>query len=568
MAALQGYERQTLGSTIDSGGNRAATAPIEAMARGSLTLTQKLEEMSNRMYKNRATNAKVKAGEDALIDVAKYKSEIIKIRDKYSGSPELMNKKIAEANSSRFADATTIYGAAYKDKFSAAYSDEITLDVIEKSALAEIAAQGNANTYATAMNSYALEMTENAPSTELARFARMSYEKAGIQGFKKLSLAGKTVDRAAMKKSNEDVLSHLETEYITAYGNQDESGMIDSMAQFSAGINSAVSAGYMTENAGNVRIITAQQDATIAKFNTDFQATIAGNGDVAMEIQKIYRSEEFKALPQKKKSDFMDSMFSDMSADDARDRQFKADLDAEEEEAQEELYQETLADIYSGAGSLKDINDKETAGELSKADASSLRTVLSQGSRAESDLKTITWYTHNNNLANTSELDIYNDNSLSWPDKTKLIKDRKSLLTTKEFKWTTTQNGKEARARIKRHFGFREGALIVNLDNATEKAYNDIMINMFDHIGSLPEAEQGSLAIPYANELISGYEQGLKDKADSQEAKRAEKRKKQADESWKEYGTGFTSMFNSLTESEYREEFYESKKWKAPTGGF
>ena len=63
MPALQGYETQTLGSTIDSGGNRAATAPIEAMARGSQTLTQKLEEMSNRLYKNRVTTAKMKASE-------------------------------------------------------------------------------------------------------------------------------------------------------------------------------------------------------------------------------------------------------------------------------------------------------------------------------------------------------------------------------------------------------------------------------------------------------------------------------------------------------------------------
>ncbi len=571
MPGLQGYQAGTIGAQQGNDANRAAMAPLQAT---NATLMSKLKQMEDTMWQNRANTRKAQAGQDAIIDVAKYKKEIGKIEDEYADEPQYVrDAKKKEVQAGRFKDAATIYGSAYKDKWSSAYSDEVTQDVLEKSTMAEIASQGNAEMFATAMNTYGVEMTKNAPTPELAQFTRLSYEKAGVTGFKKMMLANKGVDKAVRKKGSEEVIDYFEQEYITAFRNADDASIVDSTAKLQASLQAAVNNGFMTPNQMTVRMLTAGQDAVVAKYNTQITSAIdTGQEDIGGMIDKIVTSEDFSKLPEKKKNDLRTSLFADLKADDSERRQKQTDKDKFDEKAKDDNYYSTLGEIYSKNIKLGDINKLEESGQLKKADADSLRQTLSQGSRQYSDDQAIARYSIASRLVNATEKEIFTDPLLAWDDVTKLL-DKRTKMVQKEYKWTTSVNGKDGIDRIKRHFGLAEGKLIIDLDKETEAAYNAAMINLYDHIGTLPDSEKSSAAVPYAMDIINGYDDKLKTEEAEYVKQRDTKREKEASEAWTKYQTGWTSMFNSLTdsdysESEFRKKFYKSKHYSTPEGGF
>ena len=219
-----------------------------------------------------------------------------------------------------------------------------------------------------------------------------------------------------------------------------------------------------------------------------------------------------------------------------------------------------MKSIYIGDGSLSTINKLEVDGSLTKADANDARKVLATGSRAYSDEKTLTWYTLSDNLATTPEDELYSDSALSWKDRASLINKRKEILSSKRFKWTTTQNGKEANRRIKSHFGFEEGTFMaqIEMDNATKLAFNDMQTQMYDYISNLPEQDQDSAAIPYANQLINGYKQGLIDEKKTKAEARKLKQDEKANTAYEEYKNDWTRIWGELSEDEYKAKWLKA----------
>jgi len=323
MAQLQGYQSQTQGQ-LATDVNRAALAPLQA---ASSSLTQRLEAMSNMMLENRARSRKIQAGQDALVDVAKYKREISDIRTKYADSPDDMRARLDEAKRGRFKDASTIYGAAYKDQFNSAYSDEVSLDVLEKSSLAEIAAKGNAETYANAMNSYGLEMTRNAPNEELARFTRLSYEKAGIQGFKKLSLATGANTFARDKKMSGETIEALTGIYsqFTQQGEVGEVQAVEILAQANQAIDSAVARGFMSKPMGFTTKQNVIKQGQTQLIKADYNRARESHSE-HIYLDELSRNEDMLKLFT---PDELNKIMSDIKAD----MQVRNDLaNAEEEE--------------------------------------------------------------------------------------------------------------------------------------------------------------------------------------------------------------------------------------------
>ncbi len=544
---------------------RVSKAPSTSMSSiGQVaSLSQRLEQFSGSMYKRAGTNAKRDAAENAVVDMAQYNDKVNDVLSNPNLTKKQVDTQLEDLQAKQEYDGWgDIYRNSYKDTFDSSYSNTVTNNANAVAGMMSAGSNGSSSNFIKSWNSYANSIVKTAPTPALAATAKMSLTKQGSTEYKKLATAEYAKDYKQREASSKEVLEFLETEYNTAYATGSKGEMDRAQSQFSHALNSAVTQGFLTTSQASVRLHTAKQDATISRFKTDFSQALNGGKNTAKVLKETYGSKEFQKLPQKKKDDLMKTLYSEMKDKDTRERQAKKDIDDFQTEQQEIEYRDTLKSIYSGDGSLAAINKAETKGELSQSDATSLRKTLSEGSRAFSDQQTITWYSMDANLADATESDIYEDVSLTWDDKTALIEKRESLLTTKEYKWTTTQNGREARSRIKRHFGFQEGTMMaqIDLNNKTQKAFNDIMVDMFDHISSLPEDEQNKAAIPYANQLLAEYTQGLTDAKENKIKLKREQKLKESDVAYKKYQNSWNFEWNKLTESEYKTEWLKENR--------
>ena len=558
---LGGYE-SAVGTQVEQPA-KIETPSINIAGQQAISLSQKLSSFASTLTQGAQQNARIKAAENATKDMGVYKEKMneIIISDKSKADKDKALQALQEKH--EYDGWGMAYKNAYKTQFDAAYANTITNEAAGVSDLITSQANGSSSSYMNSWGQYTESIMKSAPNDSLAAVAKLTLDKQGSARYKALATAEYTKRYAVDKKSSEDVLSYLEEEYKSAYAAQDTARMNATTKQFTEALDSARRSGFITKNQQDVRLAIATDDAIIGRIDSDIKHIIDNNGNVTKAISQTYDSPMFKKLPLKKQQDLMKSLLSQVKEKNTRIKEAITAKEKQEKLHQGETYKETLYEVYSGNATIIDINKMEVNGDLNKADADSLRGTLSEGSRKFSDTQTIAWYSLKSNLADTSESDIYNDGNLSWKDKKTLIDDRRALLTSKEYKWTTTQNGIEGRKRIKRLFGFHEGTMMAGLDmnNQTQKDYNSMMDNYFDHVSSLPIEEQAAAAKQYADKLITAYSGDKDSEAKAKQQEMRERNQKKADEAYKKYNTSFTLPWTTLKSKEdYTSEWLKSKK--------
>lgn len=557
---LQGYQ-SGVGTQVQQP-MQTETPAINIAGQQAVSLAEKLSSFSNTLVQGAQQDARIKAADNATRDMGVYKEKVNSIITSNKTQAE-KDKALKDLQSQHEYDGWGMaYKNAYKTQFDASYANTVTNEAAGVSDLITAKSNGSSANYLNSWTRYTDSIIKSAPSESLAAVAKMTLDKQGSSRYKTLTTAEYNKRYATEKKSSEDVLSHLEESYKSAYASQDQGRMASSVLQFKEALKSSINAGFITQGQAQVRFEIAEQDAEIGRIDSDFKVVLDNNGNTSKMINNIYESPVFKKLPLEKQRDLMKNLFLQVKEKNSRIKEAINAKNKQEEVHQDETYKDTLSKVYSGQASLEDINKMEVNGDLSKADASSLRATLSEGSRKFSDNQTVAWYSMDSHLVDSSESDIYNDGALSWADKTKLIDDRKQLLTSKEYKWTTTQNGIEGRRRIKRFFGFHEGTMMAKMDmnNETGREYNAMMDKYFDHISSLPEGEQSRAAKLYADELIENHNVMKAEKAQDKKQADKERNQKQAEAAYEKYSTSFTLPWTKLkSKEEYTSEWLKRR---------
>jgi len=552
---LQGYKSQV--RPIVAQPQATSTAAPQLAAQQLAGLSQRLEQFSGNIFRMAAENSKVKAADNAMADVNKYRQETNRILSSDLSESDKQKKLAGLQESHEYDGWGHVYKNSYKTTFDAAYANTVTTDAKAAADIAAAESDGSSEAFANIWGKYSDSIVRAAPTDALAATAKMALTKNGSANFKSLATAEWKKDYATKKKSSEKVLEHLQEEYITAYSNYDKAGMDSSISQYGAAVQSAIDSGFMTKDEAGVNIKIATEDATSARFCSDFSQAIQHGEDASKVIKNTFNSKEFQKLPQKKKDELMTSMFSDLKAKNTRKKDARNEAEYFETEMQEENYKETLLLAMTNNTTSDDISRMEIKGELNSSDATSLKQTLATKGRTISNGAKLAEYYKDSNLMSVTSDEIMNDALLADKDKIALFKKQEQLKSTK-YKWTTSQDGKEARDRVKRLFGIQEGTFMAQLDmnNKTGRAFDKMYTALFDEISNLPQNEQERQSITIANRMILEYNESLKSDADSKKEQIKQKRIEKAKAKKSDYDDSVSFMWDSLVGEPKSEEWF------------
>lgn len=509
---------------IGSGGRGAAG--MLASAQANLSLAQKLSSFSDQLQGMAGSMAQAQGAKDATIDIYKRKQKVNKINANPNTSEEQKATEIATITEGTERFFSGIYSKSYESAATSAYSNQVATDAKTAYDLAMVDSQGDPEAFIKAYSEFSKETTRGAPTEATAILAQQTTTKYGSSGYKSLMLAKMGANTARQKTAMKDNMTAINKQFSDAYysGDAIEIARLGSVA--TATQDAAVRDGLISPAQRDMALSSMADRAVIDSVNRKFGEEVnVGRGDIVyMQFRQAERNGDFETQDPEEIAKIKSSMLKQI-------KEFN-DASLERGKYEKESY-ELMSDSTFREGTQMAANNTltesqitkwEGSGVLSTQDADNLRDRIAVGNtRKVSDALTLSRYAESVVLIDTDNYMIQQDSTLSEPDKTKLIQ-RKEQLLEGRFNWTKTNDGREAKRRIKAQFGILEGTLMAKLDlnNQTMRDYDDLYKEFYAEVSQSPSPDLD--ALPIADRLLKEYNQKQVDKRKAQEQQREARR--------------------------------------------
>ena len=173
---------------------------------------------------------------------------------------------------------------------------------------------------------------------------------------------------------------------------------------------------------------------------------------------------------------------------------------------------------------------------------------VNQGGRiADDESKKLLYQVH---VLDFTEDEIMDSPHLTNESKWNLIKQRRSE-EGDQTNWLSSQNGKEARDRIKRTFNIIDGTLMSTMDfnNDNMRAYDDMYKKFYSEVESLPLEQRASKSLSIADKLVADFNETKNKEKETTRQKREEKKKAEEEKKAAAYGDSTYGKFMNMLEN-------------------
>lgn len=501
---------------IGSGSN--AAAGMIASAKASQSLSQRLSSFSNQLTGVAKGMAQDQAGKDAVRDIYVRKQKVSDINNNPNLSEEDKQKQIDSLTEGVEKKSFGVYSKAYESAAASAYSNQLATDAKAAYDLAMTQSGGDPQTFMKMYSAFGKETVNGAPTEATSILAQQTATKYGAAGYRSLMQSSISKNTAANRKRNNDNYEAISSQFADAFYAQDEIEIARLGTLAAQAGNAAVRDGLISEEENQTRLgrmaDKAIMDSTKRQFSEELNI---GNGDVAfLKFRMAEKNGYFDTIDPDEVSKFKSSMMRQIK--EYNDNEL-AQIEFENKQSKvisEQTFNSNVQHIAQGILTEEDITYQEQQGLISSSHAMQSRERLAVGdTRPISDAKVLGSYAESSTLIDTSVEDIFNDVYLSHPDKTALVQKREKLIETR-FKWTTTNDGREAIRRIKEEFGIREGTLLAKIDmeNTINREFNDVYKKFYNEVSKLDDPENEVLSI--ADRLITEYTDNKQAKLDAE----------------------------------------------------
>lgn len=500
------YQRANLQTPSSSYSGSGGSTAMSVAASTMETLSSRLETFSKSFYQQAGQEAQAEAIKDATLDIAVRKEKVDTILSS-DEDPENKRQKIESIlEGKRKADAT-IYGRAYNDAASAAYSNQVTVDAKAAADLATVQAKGDPSAFYAMYNSFEKETVNNAPSTEMAITAKRSFLQYGSAAYKSISIEAFKKQDALEKETYDKVAQQLRDDYIVAVKNNDLVAQEEVKSKYAAASVRAIDKGWSTPELVQVELQQVHKQAMTETTLTEFRNTT----NKVSFLQKFRGNTVFSQEETEKLVDRMHKIQQNEVDD------YKIQIDKEETFARQVKIQGQKAlriKIVNGTATDKDLEDAFIAGVLSSSEYDDMEERKRTPGVSKTDKQVVANVTKDIDIISYDE--IWDLKTVSPEDKMKLVKEKQSREKASEAelkeqgKWTSTQTGQQARRELKNHFGMFEGTLIsqIDINGNLQKDFVALDSLLFDRVESLPVEQRASQSLALSRQLLQEYNEG------------------------------------------------------------
>lgn len=272
------------------------------------------------------------------------------------------------------------------------------------------------------------------------------------------------------------------------------------------------------------------------------------NGTTHEFFDEFNKADHSKILPpdevDKLKKGMYDAVATDYKIKNAEAEQEKAELKLKEQDHIKNFDTGLIENTLT----IDELDDALANNEISLATHDNYATRLSKGGTIadNSDKKLFAEF----HLMDISEQEIYDSPDFTNDTKVQLLKERKALIE-KEGNWMSSQNGREGRQLIKRHFGILDGTLLSSLDfdGQIKRDYDGLYRQWYARVQSLPLEQRAQKSYQIADEVIANYKKGKVDKEQEEVRKREEVKKQQEAQKEKDYNDSTYGKFMNMVEN-------------------
>lgn len=500
------YQRANLQAPQSSFTGAGASASASIGAATLESLSSKLEAFSNSFYQQAGQEAQAEAVRDATLDIARRKEKVNSIltADTDPASKQIEVEKVLEGK--RKTDAT-IYGRAYNDAAASAYSNQVTVDAKSAADLAVVQAKGDPKAFYSMYNSFEKETVNSAPSQELAITAKRAFLQYGSDAYRKLSVDAFKKQDALEQETYNKVTAQLKEDYTVAVKNNDLVTQEDIKSKYGAAANNAIAKGWTTPELVQVEMNQVHKQAVTEVALTEFRS--AQN-----KVSFLQNFRKNTVFSQEETEKIVDRMHK-IQQNDVDD--FKIQVEREETVAKQTKLQGQKAlrvKLAMGTVTDKDLESAYIAGVISTSEYDDMEERRKTPGVTKTNKQTVANVTRDIDLISFDE--IWNLNDVLPDDKIKLVKEKqqREKLTETELKeqgkWTSTQNGQQARRELKNNFGMFEGTLIsqIDINGNLQKDYVALDSMLFDRIEALPLDQRAAQSLSFSRQILQEYNEG------------------------------------------------------------
>jgi len=153
-----------------------------------------------------------------------------------------------------------------------------------------------------------------------------------------------------------------------------------------------------------------------------------------------------------------------------------------------------------------------------------------------------------------TEDEILNSPYFTLETRTKLLAKRDSEMADAE-NWLGTQDGREARRRIRESFNIIDGTMLAALDFANDnmKDYDRMYRDFFGQVQALPLDQRATKSIEIADNLLINYNQGKEQEKTDRREKRVQKKKEEEKQAEKDYNSSMTGQFMNMMKTGWKD---------------
>ena len=489
------------------------------------SFAQRLNAFSNQLDNMMRADASMKAGKAGIKDAATRRKEILDIQNKYRNDVPTMLEKIAEVETATEEDNFSVYGRIYQNQVNVAFASQMELDAATGAMKAERLANGNPEVFKSNYLAYMSKLLQGAPN-ELGYIAgEKAFQKHGVSTYESMYMAK---DNAAKVQNSKNIDSNIEglqgfIKYDASKGNTIK--VKENLAQLKALVASQVNAKLMGAVEGAFIITEAETEAQTQEFmRYGAAASNSGMGrDFLTKIQNPEHpyGEEFSRLSQEVQSKVLGEMD-------------KAINTYEENEAGKEKHENEVVRIHQETATRNLKENILITGV--KATPEKLRTLEGDGTISATQVKEIVEFQnlktdrekfmrYNDGiiLIDMTTEDVMNLDSISFDDKTKLLKIRDGALKDPLYDWTKSRIGREAIRRLKEDYGITEDKWTIDYAHEEgqrtpkEIEYDKFRRQLFDEVQDMKYSDQVDGSMKVYNRLSGVYKQQDKERAELKE---------------------------------------------------
>ena len=519
---LQQYQQAQINAPTQTSTQSGLTGAT--VARAQQSLASRLKQFESTLFSAAVPMVQADAVEAGTIDIQKRKEKVSAIMS--DDSLNEIEKKEAISNITEGQEKSNfgIYGRAYNNAASAAYTNQVTNDAASASNIAMADSNGDPDDFATRMSKYREETINSAPSREAAIVANRAFTKYGAAGYKSLATKQYADQRALNKKSFEDVYESLGKQYIDAYATGKTVQATELKSQLITSVVSAARDGFITPKQADIMLNQVEADGKYAKVKegiisiSEMTKNPAGYMNDQLNTALVDNPDNLTITQlQDLKKDITEAVKNSGSRAKAK----KSIQDEHLKNSQEKEYLSNVELALSGGLTLKEIDLKLANNEISLVQAKDLKSRIAEGGQATSNTARIAQYNVPGVLERASYENILNDPKLNATDTLKVLDAKKKY---KSEKWTSTTNGTEARDRIKRKFGIVTDAAFVNFDGRIARDFDATYREFYDSVMSYPTEERDAIVLQLADKAIKTYEESQIETKDQVSKRREEKK--------------------------------------------